>query len=229
MYKKYFKRAFDLCFALIFLCCFWWLLLFIAVLVRKKLGSPVLFEQVRPGKDERLFTMYKFRTMTDERDSFGNLLADEFRLTSFGRWMRKTSLDELPEIINILKGEMSLIGPRPQLVRDMIFMTPEQRKRHSVMPGLSGLAQVRGRNDISWEDKFKYDLEYINTISFLGDLKLIFETLFKTARCEYINTTGMATAEDLGDYLLRTGKISYVQYKDLHEHVREGNGSTKIC
>lgn len=144
------------------------MLAIVAVLVRVKLGSPVLFKQPRPGKDERIFYLYKFRTMTDERDAEGNLLPDDVRLTKFGKALRSTSLDELPEVFNIVRGEMAIIGPRPQLVRDMVFMTSEQRKRHLVRPGLSGLAQVNGRNAIAWDDKLAYDLKYIERITFVA-------------------------------------------------------------
>ena len=153
IYEKYFKRLIDIFCSLAAIIVFCWLYAIVAILVRVKLGSQVLFKQPRPGKDEKIFNMYKFRTMTDERDENGNLLPDEVRLTKFGKALRATSLDELPEAFNILKGDMSVIGPRPQLVRDMVFMTDEQRKRHCVRPGLSGLAQVNGRNDIDWEDK----------------------------------------------------------------------------
>ena len=154
-------------------------LLIVAVLVRTKLGSPVIFCQERPGKDEKIFKMYKFRSMTDPRDENGELLPDEVRLTKFGRALRSTSLDELPELWNIFKGDMSIVGPRPQLVRDMVFMTPEQRLRHTVMPGLTGLAQVSGRNAISWEDKLATDLRYIRRITFLGDVKIVLLTVKK--------------------------------------------------
>ena len=150
-----------------------------ALLVRIKLGSPVLFSQERPGKDEKIFKMYKFRTMTDERDSNGNLLPDEDRLTKFGRILRKTSLDELPELFCILKGDMSIIGPRPLLVEYLPYYTDEERHRHDVRPGLSGLAQINGRNTITWEEKFAYDLKYINDISFFGDIKIIFLSVAK--------------------------------------------------
>lgn len=217
-YEKYIKRFFDIVCALLALVVFCWLYAIIALLVRIKLGSPVLFKQVRPGmKDksgqEKLFTLYKFRTMTDERDLDGNLLSDEIRLTKFGAWLRNTSLDELPEAINILKGDMSVIGPRPQLVRDMVFMTEEQRKRHNVKPGLSGLAQVRGRNAISWEGKLATDLEYIQNVTFIGDLKIVIQTIGKFLRQEDINSDGMATANDYGDALLKEGKISLDEYK----------------
>lgn len=183
-----------------------------AVLVKQKLGSPVLFTQLRPGKGEKIFKMYKFRTMTDERDTDGNLLPDEVRLTEFGQFLRSTSLDELPELINILKGDMSIVGPRPLLVRDMVFMTKEQRRRHKVTQGLTGLAQVNGRNNISWEDKLLYDQEYVKNITFWGDLKIIVQTFVNVLKKEDINTDGMATAEDLGDYLLRIGQVDQETY-----------------
>jgi len=212
-YERWFKRPFDICCALAALLVFWWLYLIVAVLVRIKLGSPVLFCQDRPGKDEKIFRLYKFRTMTDARDDEGNLLPDEVRLTKFGKFLRSTSLDELPEAFNILKGDMSVIGPRPQLVRDMVFMTPEQRQRHGVRPGLSGLAQVRGRNAISWEGKLATDLEYIQRITFLGDIKIILLTVVKALRREDISAEGMDTAEDFGDYLLRVGEITDEEYR----------------
>lgn len=166
--------------------------------VKKKLGSPVLFTQLRPGKDEKIFKMYKFRTMTDEHDAKGNLLTDEQRLTEFGKFLRESSLDELPELFNILKGDMSIVGPRPQLVRDMVFMTKEQRRRHKVAQGLTGLAQVNGRNNISWEDKLQYDQQYVRNVTFLGDLKILLKTVGNVLKKEDINTDGMATAEDYG-------------------------------
>ena len=222
MYKKYIKLAMDFTLSLIAIICLSWLLAIVAILVRIKLGSPVFFKQPRPGKDEKIFNMYKFRTMTDERDGNGNLLPDNIRLTTFGKLLRKTSLDELPELFCILKGDMSIVGPRPQLVRDMVFMTDEQRKRHSVKPGLSGLAQVSGRNNISWEDKLAYDLEYIENITFLGDIKIIFMSVWKAfIKQADIETEGMATAEDLGDYLLRTGKIDTDVYDMRQEEARE--------
>ena len=198
------------------------------LLVRTKLGSPVLFKQPRPGKDEKVFNVYKFRTMTDERDENGELLPDEVRLTSFGKWLRSTSLDELPEAFNILKGDMSVIGPRPQLVRDMVFMTDEQRKRHSVRPGLSGLAQVNGRNDIDWEDKLKWDLKYIKKISFFKDVRIILQTVMKAfVKKEGITEGDMATAEDFGDYLLRTGKITKEEYERKQQEARDILGKEK--
>lgn len=221
-YERWVKRPFDIVCALAAILVFWWLYLIVAVLVRVKLGSPVLFTQARPGKDEEIFRLYKFRTMTDERDENGNLLPDEVRLTGFGRLLRSTSLDELPEVFNILRGDMSVIGPRPQLVRDMVFMTPEQRKRHGVRPGLSGLAQVRGRNAISWEGKLATDLEYIQRITFWGDIKIILMTVVKVFKREGIGADDMVdTAEDFGDYLLRTGEITNEEYEQGQAESRE--------
>lgn len=213
MYKKYFKRLFDLCssgMALLFLSP---LLLYIAYLVKVKLGSPVLFTQIRPGKDNRLFKMYKFRTMTDARDKEGNLLPDDLRLTVFGKKLRETSLDELPELINIFKGDMSVVGPRPQLVRDMVFFSDKEMQRQSVYPGLTGLAQISGRNNISWEEKFKYDLQYIDRIFFLEDMRIIYRTIFKVANQDDINTEGMETAEDYGDWLRRKKLLTDQDYE----------------
>lgn len=213
LYEKYFKRALDIFCGLVALVVFWWLYVIVAILVRVKLGSPVLFTQDRPGKNEKIFKLYKFRTMTDEKDENGELLPDEIRLTKFGKMLRATSLDELPEVFNIIKGDMSIIGPRPQLVRDMVFMTKEQRLRHQVRPGLSGLAQVNGRNDIAWENKFKWDLKYMTKITFRSDVKIIFQTVVKAfVRQEGITDGNMATSEDYGDYLLRRGKITRDEY-----------------
>ncbi len=192
----------------------------VAFQVRRRLGSPVLFTQLRPGKGERIFKMYKFRTMTDERDGEGNLLPDEVRLTEFGKFLRDSSLDELPELFNILKGDMSIVGPRPQLVRDMVFMTREQRRRHRVAQGLTGLAQVNGRNNISWEEKLSYDQKYVKRITFLGDLRILLRTVGNVWKKADINTDGMATAEDLGDYLLRTGQVDRETY-DRKQRIAE--------
>ena len=212
MYKSCFKRIFDIISSGAALIILSPVLFYIAYLVKSRLGSPVLFTQIRPGLNGKLFRMYKFRSMTDERDIDGNLLPDEARLTPFGKKLRTTSLDELPELINIIKGDMSVVGPRPQLVRDMTFFSAEEMKRQSVYPGLTGLAQVSGRNNISWEDKFKYDLEYVKDINFFEDIRIIYRTIFKVANEEDINTDGMETAEDLGDYLLRVGKIDKKDY-----------------
>ena len=199
VYARYIKRILDVLLSGCALIVLSPVLLIVAVLVRIRLGSPVIFCQPRPGKDEKIFKMYKFRSMTDARDENGELLPDEIRLTKFGRTLRSTSLDELPELWNIFKGDMSIVGPRPQLVRDMVFMTPEQRLRHTVMPGLTGLAQVSGRNAISWEDKLATDLRYIRRITFLGDVKIVLLTVKKVFCREDISADGMDTAEDLGD------------------------------
>lgn len=213
MYRHFFKRIFDIVssgLALLFLSP---ILVYVAYLVKKRLGTPVLFTQIRPGKDGKLFKMYKFRSMTDERDANGKLLPDDVRLTEFGKKLRATSLDELPELINIFKGDMSVVGPRPQLVRDMVFFTDEEMKRQSVYPGLTGLAQICGRNNITWKEKFDYDLKYIQNISFLEDLRIIYRTIFKVSAQEDIATDGMETAEDYGDWLLRTGQIDSLTYE----------------
>ena len=215
MYEKYFKRVIDIICALAAVIVFLWLYVIVALLVRVKLGSPVIFRQARPGLGGKIFYLYKFRSMTNECDEYGNLLPDDMRLTTFGKFLRNTSLDELPEAFNILKGEMSVIGPRPQLVRDMVFFTDEQMKRQSVRPGLSGLAQISGRNGITWEEKLDFDLEYIKNITFLGDVKIIFLTVWRAfVKQDGISQEGMGTAEDLGDYLLRTGKVTEKEYEE---------------
>lgn len=219
-YEKYVKRAIDIVCASAAIVCFSPVYIGIAILVRFKLGSPVLFTQDRPGLvgedgKETVFKMYKFRTMTDERDSEGNLLPDEKRMTKFGTWLRSTSLDELPEAFCILNGTMSLVGPRPQLVRDMVFMSIEQRRRHTAKPGLSGLAQVNGRNAITWEEKINWDLKYIENVSLFEDIQIIVKTV-KTAfiKQEGITEDNMVTAEDYGDYLLRTNRVSLEEYQE---------------
>ena len=221
MYKKYVKRLADIVCALAALSVFCWLYAIVALLVRINLGSPILFKQPRPGKDEKIFYLYKFRTMTDKRDANGNLLPDSERLTTFGKFLRATSLDELPEAINILKGDMSVVGPRPLLVRDMVFMTPEQRKRHTVSPGLTGLAQISGRNGITWEQKLSYDLEYIEKISFFKDVKIVLLTVWSAfVKHDGISQEGMDTAEDLGNWLLDNGVVD----KEVYDaKVKEAN------
>lgn len=221
MYEKYIKRLFDIVLSLGGLVVLSPVYLILCITVRVKLGSPVLFRQDRPGKDEKIFKLCKFRTMTDQRDENGNLLPDDVRLTEFGKFLRSTSLDELPELINILKGEMSVVGPRPQLVRDMVFMTDEERTRHDVKPGLTGLAQVSGRNAIAWERKLQYDLEYIEKLSFKEDVKILFKTVLKVFEREGISDGENATAEDLGDYLLRVGKIDEIQYAKGQDESKE--------
>ena len=182
MYAKYIKRILDLILSLMALIVLTPLMIIIGILVRINLGSPIIFKQKRPGKNEKIFTLYKFRTMTDKRDIDGNLLPDEYRLTKFGKFLRSTSLDELPELINIIKGDMAIVGPRPLLVEYLPYYTEEEKHRHDVRPGLTGLAQVNGRNEISWEEKLKYDTEYIKEISFYSDLKIIFKTIKKTIK-----------------------------------------------
>lgn len=228
-YEKYVKRGLDIICASLAIICFSWLYVILALLVRVKLGSPVLFTQPRPGKKgkdgvEKIFKLYKFRTMTDERDENGKLLPDEIRLTDFGKWLRSTSLDELPEAFNILKGEMSVIGPRPQLVRDMVFMTTEQRMRHNVRPGLSGLAQTRGRNAISWDGKLSTDLEYVEKITFLGDIKIVIDTVkqvFFGERGIDGDVNEVDITDDFGDYLLQAGRVSQEEYDMKLDAARE--------
>jgi undecaprenyl phosphate N,N'-diacetylbacillosamine 1-phosphate transferase len=212
IYSRFFKRPMDFILSLCAIIVLAPVLLVVAVLVRVKLGSPVLFKQKRPGLNEKIFTLYKFRTMTDERDENGELLPDSVRLTKFGRLLRSTSLDELPELFNIIKGDMSIVGPRPQLVRDMVFMDIEQRQRHIVLPGLTGWAQVNGRNGITWEEKILLDLDYIDKITFLQDWKIIFMTVAKVFKRDGVSAEGMDTAEDYGDYLLRDKKITDDEY-----------------
>lgn len=227
-YERYVKRIIDIICATAAIICFSPLYVVIAVLVKVKFGSPVLFTQERPGlvdKDgkETIFKMYKFRTMTDERDpETGELLPDEVRLTEFGAWLRSTSLDELPEVFNILNGTMSIIGPRPQLVQDMTFMTREQRARHTAKPGLSGLAQVNGRNAITWEDKLNWDLKYIEEIGFFEDVKIVIDTVKKTLlKQEGITEEGMATAMNFGDHLLIEGKVDQEMYDEKQELAKD--------
>jgi undecaprenyl phosphate N,N'-diacetylbacillosamine 1-phosphate transferase len=216
-YKRFIKRPMDILLSLIAIIVLSPVLLVVAILVRVKLGGPVLFKQKRPGLDEKIFLMYKFRTMTNEKDENGNLLPDSLRLTKFGKTLRATSLDELPELFNIIKGDMSIVGPRPQLIRDMVFMTQNQRERHSVLPGLTGWAQVNGRNFVSWEEKLSFDEEYIDNITFLGDWKIILLTVAKVFIRDGISAEGMDTAEDLGDYLLRVKKITEDEYRTAIE------------
>jgi len=196
MYRNCFKRVFDLLLSGCALLVLWPVLAVVAVLVRCKLGSPVVFCQERPGRDEKIFKMYKFRSMTDERDEHGDLLPDDVRLTKFGRLLRATSLDELPELWNIFRGDMSIVGPRPLLVRYLPRYNAVQRRRHEVRPGLTGLAQVNGRNAISWEQKFAYDVEYVDNITFLGDVKILFLTVKKVFVRDGISSETAATMEE---------------------------------
>ena len=195
-YRKYGKRIFDLCLTVPAFVVLSPVMLVTAGLVAVKLGRPVLFTQERPGYKEKIFRMYKFRTMTDARNANGELLPDEERLTPFGEKLRSTSLDELPELLNILKGDMSLVGPRPLLVQYLPLYNKRQHKRHSVLPGITGLAQINGRNSISWEEKFECDVQYAKHVTFFGDLKILFETVFKVLKREGINSENSATMED---------------------------------
>ena len=195
IYKRFLKRPLDFILSLMAIIVLSPILLIVGVLVRFKLGSPVLFKQKRPGLKEKIFTMYKFRTMTDEKDENGELLPDSVRLTKFGRMLRSTSLDELPELFNILKGEMSIVGPRPLLIQYLELYNDHQKRRHEVRPGLSGHAQVNGRNAISWEDKFNLDVEYVDNVSFIGDWKIIFLTIKKVFIKEGISQEGQETVQ----------------------------------
>ena len=197
-YERFIKRFFDVFLCSIALVCFGWLYAIIAILVRVKLGSPVLFSQERPGKGEKFFRLYKFRSMTDERDAEGNLLPDEVRLTKFGKFLRSTSLDELPELFNIIKGDMSIIGPRPLLVRYLPYYTEEEHHRHDVRPGLTGLAQVKGRNFITWEETFQYDLEYANHCSYVMDAKIFIGTVLKVLAHADISDATQGTEDSSG-------------------------------
>lgn len=226
-YEKYIKRPQDFCCALIGIILLSPVMGVTAILVKKKLGAPVIFKQKRPGLNGEIFELYKFRTMTDDKDENGSLLPDDVRLTSFGSKLRSTSLDELPELVNILKGDMAVVGPRPQLVKDLVFMSDEERQRHFVRPGLTGLAQVNGRNSISWEEKLNWDIKYIEKLSFLRDLRIVIKTI-KTAviKQEGITDGDLATAYDYGDWLLKEGKIRQEEYE---EKLVEANELLKIC
>ena len=194
-YKRYIKRVMDFILSLMAIIVLSPILLLVAILVRVKLGGPVLFKQERPGLNKKIFMMYKFRTMTDERDESGELLPNHIRLTKFGKILRSTSLDELPELFNILIGDMSIIGPRPLLIEYLPLYNTHQQRRHDVRPGLSGLAQVNGRNTISWEEKFEYDVNYVENISFLLDFKIVFQTVLKVFKREGVNSSEVVTME----------------------------------
>ena len=194
-YKKYVKRLMDFILSLIAMIVLSPILLIVAILVRVKLGGPVLFKQDRPGLNEEIFTMYKFRSMTDERDENGELLPNHIRLTKFGKVLRSTSLDELPGLFNILKGDMAVIGPRPLLIEYLPLYNERQKHRHDVRPGLSGLAQINGRNLITWEEKFDYDIQYVENISFVLDCKIIIKTILKVFKREGVNSSETVTME----------------------------------
>jgi len=199
MYKLFFKRVIDIFFSLIFILLFWWLYIVVAILVKKKLGSPVLFKQKRPGLNEKIFIMYKFRTMIDKKDKKGDLLPDKDRLTKFGKFLRSTSLDEIPELWNVLKGEMSLVGPRPLLVEYLSKYTKEEKRRHEVKPGITGWAQINGRNNTTWSDRFKNDVYYVENFSFLLDMKIIIQTFLKVIKRRDINQNEDVTMRNFLD------------------------------
>ena len=227
MYANFLKRVIDFLlslFALLILSPILTVLIIVGAIAMQ--GNP-FFTQMRPGLvdkrtgKEKIFKLIKFRTMSNAKDKDGNLLPDEVRLNGYGKFLRSTSLDELPELLNILAGDMAVVGPRPQLVRDMVFMTADQRKRHTVRPGLTGLAQCSGRNNMSWEKKFEYDLEYIEKITLWGDIKIMFKTVGKVFARDGINEEGMATAMDLGDYLLESGKVERNDYDEKQQEAKE--------
>ena len=220
VYPKYLKRILDFLLSLFAIIALSPLLLLLTIVGAIKMKGNPFFTQLRPGKDEKIFRLVKFRTMTCETDADGNPLPDEQRLVPYGRFLRSTSLDELPELFNILKGDMAIVGPRPQLVRDMVFMTPEQRKRHTVRQGLTGLAQVSGRNAMTWEDKLDYDLRYVENMSFMTDLFIILKTVYKVLKREGITEEGQATAMDLGDYLLANGMVNKADYSALQKEAK---------
>lgn len=195
IYQKYVKHILDITLSGVAIIVLSPVMGVTAILVKKKLGSPVIFKQKRPGKDEKIFTMYKFRTMSDERDEKGELLPDSIRLTKFGKMLRSTSLDELPELFNIFKGDMSIVGPRPLLTQYLPLYNEKQKRRHEVRPGLSGLAQINGRNAITWEQKFNYDVEYVERVSFILDVSIVLKTIIKAFKQEDINAGSEATME----------------------------------
>lgn len=219
MYAKHFKRMFDFLLSLIALIALSPILIVLVVIGTVMMKGNPFFIQYRPGKkgkagQEKIFKIIKLRTMTNDKDAMGELLPDSQRLTPYGKWLRSTSLDELFELISIIKGDMAIVGPRPLLVRDMTFMSKEQRRRHDVRPGLTGLAQVCGRNSISWESKLDLDLKYINHITLAGDIKIILQTISRVFKREGICEDGMDTAMDYGDYLLSKGEVDEKEYKE---------------
>ena len=222
MYAKVFKRLIDFTLALVALLVLSPVLLILMVLGAVKMKGNPFFTQLRPGKDEKIFKLIKFRSMTCETDSEGNLLPDEQRMTRYGQILRSTSLDELPELFNILRGDMALVGPRPQLVRDMVFMTEDQRRRHSIRPGLTGLAQVSGRNNITWQQKLQYDLTYLDGgITLLGDIKILFMTIFTVFKREEVVRDGTVSDMDFGDWLLKNGEVTQEEYTRLQEEAKK--------
>lgn len=227
LYKPFFKRFYDFTLSLLALVLLSPLLIVLTVVGAVAMHGNPFFTQARPGKinkktgKEKIFKLIKFRTMSNKKDSDGNLLPDEQRLNKYGKFLRSTSLDELPELLNILIGHMSIVGPRPQLVRDMVFMTAEQRTRHNVRPGLTGLAQVNGRNAIAWEDKLNFDMQYIAKITFWGDVGIILKTLFKVLKRSDVVRDGTVSDMDYGDWLLQENVITQEDYDKKQEEAKE--------
>lgn len=222
IYEKYIKTPLDVLLALLALVALSPVILVTALLVRCRLGAPVLFKQPRPGRNGKIFMLYKFRSMSNQTNQNGELLPDEVRLGRFGKALRASSLDELPSLLNIVRGQLAVVGPRPQLVRDMTFMTPEQRRRHEVRPGLTGLAQVNGRNNITWEQKFAYDLQYVDGgITFLGDLRIIIQTIGKVLKRNDTVREGTVSDMDYGDWLMMEGKVDQATYDEKQKEARE--------
>ena len=227
MYAKCFKRLMDFTLSLMALLFLLPILVILAIIGAITMQGNPFFTQQRPGRidkktgKEKIFKLIKFRTMSNAKDKDGNLLPDAVRLNKYGQMLRKTSLDELPELLNIIKGDMSIVGPRPQLVRDMVFMSDEQRKRHLVRPGLTGLAQISGRNNITWEEKFDFDLKYMEKITFLGDVKIIFGTVSKVFAADDVVREGTVSDMDFGDWLLQEGKIDQNFYDEKQYEAKE--------
>ena len=227
MYAKFFKRALDIVLSFLALAVLSPILLIFSVIGAFAMHGNPFFTQMRPGKKgkdgkEKIFKLIKFRTMSNRRDENGNLLPDNARLNGYGRWLRSTSIDELPELINILIGDLSVVGPRPQLVRDMVFMTAEQRRRHDIRPGLTGLAQINGRNNITWEQKFEYDLLYIDSgITFLGDAKIVLKTVATVLKRSDTVREGTSSDLDFGDWLVVQGKIQEPEYEEKQEEAKQ--------
>ncbi len=227
-YEKFFKRPLDAFFSTGALIILSPIMLITALLVRMKLGSPVLFSQDRPGRNEKVFRLYKFRTMTNERDEEGNLLPDDVRLTPFGQKLRNTSIDELPELLNIIKGNMAIVGPRPLLVKYLPWYTDEQQKRHDVRPGLTGFAQANGRNAVTWDDKFAMDVEYCKHITFAGDLKIILSTIKSVLKHEGISSATSATMEGFDDFCKSVGRSPRQWNRNNHEETTHKRHSSHL-
>lgn len=222
MYARFFKRAIDFVLSLMALSVLSPVFVILAIIGAVMMQGNPFFCQKRPGKNGKIFKLIKFRTMSNAKDEDGNLLPDEKRLNGYGKFLRSTSLDELPELVNILVGDMAIVGPRPQLVRDMTFMTDEQKRRHDVRPGLTGLAQVNGRNNITWEQKFEYDLEYIDGgITLIGDIKIIFKTVGKVLKRSDTVREGTVSDMDFGDWLMQEGKINKEEYDEKQKEAKE--------